>query len=768
MSFSPKRRFRAAFRIAVSAGLLAGLASATDFYAASSGASSGSGAINSPWDLQTALNQPATVNAGDTIWLRGGTYRASGVNGFDSQLNGSAANPITVRNYSGEQAVIDDTGMAYGLTLHGSYTFVSGIQVTGTPAGSSGYGVAVYGPGIKCINMVVNGAGLGFTSFPANGTSGLIAASIISFQNGATASGTVPLSAAVSSTAGVAGVQFQLDGINLGSEIAQAPYSFNWDTTSAAAGAHTISAVARDAAGNLATAASMLTVNNAGIGPPMATAKFVGLDTTTQGNWKSKYGSEGYTVVDDSAKAPSYGGIAPASALGWSWTNSTTDTRALQKAAATDRIADTWYSPSSFYVDVNLIDQAAHTVALYCVDWDLKGRAQTVDVLDASSNAVLDSRTISNFGNGVYLVWNLTGHVKLRITQTASTNAVVSGVFFGGAGPSATFIATDTTTQGNWKSKYGAEGYTVVDDSAKNPSYAAGVTSSLATDYSWVSSTMDLRALQKAAAADRIATSWYSSSFFYVDLNFTDQTTHQVAVYCVDWDSHGRTQTIDILDASTNAVLNTQSISNFSNGVYLVWNVTGHVKVRVSRTNSSINAVVSGIFFGGRSGPSATYMATDTATEGNWKSKYGTGGYTVIDDSSANPSYATITQSQASDYVWASSTADVRGLQRGTTTGRIASTWYSPSVFYVDLNITDQASHQIAVYCLDWDYRGRTQTVDVLDPATNFVLDSRNISNFSNGVYLVWNIAGHVKLRFTDTTTGASLNAVSSGIFFGP
>src|SRR5690349_7403299 len=187
MSFSPKRRFRAALRIAVTAGWLAGLASATDFYAATSGSSSGSGVINSPWDLQTALNQPATVNPGDTIWLRGGTYRASGVNGFDSRLNGSAANPIAIRNFSGEQAIIDDTGMAYGLTLHGSYTVVSGIQVTATPGGSSGAGVAVYGPGIKCITMDLNAPGLGFTSFPANGTCRLVAASILSFPAGAPA-----------------------------------------------------------------------------------------------------------------------------------------------------------------------------------------------------------------------------------------------------------------------------------------------------------------------------------------------------------------------------------------------------------------------------------------------------------------------------------------------------------------------------------------------------------------------------------------------------
>src|SRR6185295_4046668 len=43
------------------------------FYVASNGSSSGSGSMTAPWDLQTALNHPAAVHPGDTIWVRGGT-----------------------------------------------------------------------------------------------------------------------------------------------------------------------------------------------------------------------------------------------------------------------------------------------------------------------------------------------------------------------------------------------------------------------------------------------------------------------------------------------------------------------------------------------------------------------------------------------------------------------------------------------------------------------------------------------------------------------
>src|SRR5690242_1169364 len=73
----------------------AGSAQAAEFYAAPNGSSAGTGSIGSPWDLQTALNGPANVQPGDTIWLRGGTYRISNrPTKFVSRLAGAVNQPI--------------------------------------------------------------------------------------------------------------------------------------------------------------------------------------------------------------------------------------------------------------------------------------------------------------------------------------------------------------------------------------------------------------------------------------------------------------------------------------------------------------------------------------------------------------------------------------------------------------------------------------------------------------------------------------------------
>jgi hypothetical protein len=86
--------------------------------------------------------------------------------------------------------------------------------------------------------------------------------------NGATVSGTVTVSATASDNVGVAGVQFQLDGANLGLELTAAPYAVSWTTTTASNGAHTLTAVARDVAGNTASASITVTVDNTTPPPP--------------------------------------------------------------------------------------------------------------------------------------------------------------------------------------------------------------------------------------------------------------------------------------------------------------------------------------------------------------------------------------------------------------------------------------------------------------------------------------------------------------------
>jgi hypothetical protein len=82
--------------------------------------------------------------------------------------------------------------------------------------------------------------------------------------SGAAGSGSTVCSATVqrSGGIGVVGVQFRVDGADVGSEIHRPPYSINWDTTTVANGNHMISVVSRDATGILTAEFESVKVNN--------------------------------------------------------------------------------------------------------------------------------------------------------------------------------------------------------------------------------------------------------------------------------------------------------------------------------------------------------------------------------------------------------------------------------------------------------------------------------------------------------------------------
>jgi len=140
------------------------------FYASPTGVASGNGSIGNPWPLQTALNHPAALKAGDTLWLRGGTY--AGV--FTSRLTGTAAAPIQVRQYPGERATLDGgTSSSHVLTVYGSYAWFWDFEVTSFAANHNvvaAGGVWVEGANTRFINLIVHDlkGGYGFWTSALN------------------------------------------------------------------------------------------------------------------------------------------------------------------------------------------------------------------------------------------------------------------------------------------------------------------------------------------------------------------------------------------------------------------------------------------------------------------------------------------------------------------------------------------------------------------------------------------------------------------------
>jgi Bacterial Ig domain len=71
--------------------------------------------------------------------------------------------------------------------------------------------------------------------------------------NGTSLSGTRTVSATATDNIGVVGVQFQLNGTNLGAEDTTNSFALSWNTSGVTPGPYTLTAIARDAAGNTTT-----------------------------------------------------------------------------------------------------------------------------------------------------------------------------------------------------------------------------------------------------------------------------------------------------------------------------------------------------------------------------------------------------------------------------------------------------------------------------------------------------------------------------------
>ncbi len=102
--------------------------------------------------------------------------------------------------------------------------------------------------------------------------------------------------------------------------------------------------------------------------------------------------------------------------------------------------------------------------------------------------------------------------------------------------------------------------------------------------------------MQVPGSSNRVAAVWYSATNFTVDVNLGDGKVHPtLELYFDDWDNKARARAIRISDAGTGKVLDTETISSFSNGLYLDWKVSGNLLITITNQGPA-NAVLNGLF----------------------------------------------------------------------------------------------------------------------------------------------------------------------------
>lgn len=175
----------------------------------------------------------------------------------------------------------------------------------------------------------------------------------------------------------------------------------------------------------------------------------------------------------------------------------------------------------------------------------------------------------------------------------------------------------------------------------------------------------------------------------------------------------------------------------------------------------------------------ATFVKRDDKTKGTWKGVYGEAGYFLpgfksdvkgqiekdVSDVLVRPTWLLDLQKTGnSAYRWPSDT-DKRCVQSPDGEGRRGTGDYG-NLFIYNLRFKDLKPHRIAMYLVDFDEL-RTQEVEILDASTGSLLNKQSLKkeDLKSGLYLIWDIAGDVRIRFKKTE---GHNAVCNALFFDP
>jgi hypothetical protein len=189
-----------------------------------------------PTNLQLSTNGGGTtlswVGSSDSV-LGYHVYRASTATGPFTRLTSTLA---TANTFTDASTASGSTYMVRAVKLEtsGSGTYYNPSQGIFISSGNGNQGIVV------------------------NPTNSVPSVSIVSPTPNTTLSGTtVMLSATASDSAGIASVQFQLDGISIGTELTSSPYNLNWNPTGVASGNHTLTATGRSVSGNVGSSAAI-------------------------------------------------------------------------------------------------------------------------------------------------------------------------------------------------------------------------------------------------------------------------------------------------------------------------------------------------------------------------------------------------------------------------------------------------------------------------------------------------------------------------------
>lgn len=507
--------------------------------------------------------------------------------------------------------------------------------------------------------------------------------------------------------------------------------------------------------------------------PSIRTDVASSIEEHASGDWVGHYGAKGFCLAAWTGEDYAY---FPRSVLRelkleqgqrYTWGRSV-DSRALEGPDHQDRVAATFYDDVQLRLHLNFAEAFADTLHLYMLDYDRHGRRQAVIVEDGSARS---ERVIEVYDEGAWLHVPVTvlagGSVTVTIDRLAGPNALLSGVFLGGAGAPP---LPDQAPQGKWLNIYGTQGFCLPAWAGEDYAYFPRFTlRQLALErggrYAW-GRTTDPRALEGPNSHDRVAATFFDDVQLRLRLDFAQAYRGNLHLYMLDYDQHGRRQIVRVNDGLEEQV--ERLTLPFDKGAWLHFPVSvtegQSVHIDIERL-AGPNALLAGLFLG-EGGPPPL---PDRAPQGDWVNRYGADGFCLAAWGGSNDvTYfpkAVLSLDRGQRYSWGR-TIDIRALESPDEQDRVAATFFDDAELAVRLYFREPYSGNLHLYMLDYDRHGRRQVVTVDDGSGGQV--ERLTLPFDEGAWLHFPVdvgdGGSVLIKVERV---AGPNALLAGVFLG-
>ncbi len=152
-------------------------------------------------------------------------------------------------------------------------------------------------------------------------------------------------------------------------------------------------------------------------------------DNVTQGEWKKKYGKNGYYIIGDKIYLGEGIKIYTNNAYYVSVLRNSADNRGLIRVNNdSNRLCAYYLNHIEFNIEIQVVQN--RNISLHFVDYDRLNRVQKIVVQSKKTGSSLVECVIKEFESGIYMVFDVNEDIIISIKCVEGPDAVLSGIFF--------------------------------------------------------------------------------------------------------------------------------------------------------------------------------------------------------------------------------------------------------------------------------------------------------------------------------------------------